>query len=95
MRTSDLIEKFIVGGLEKGNASGGRLYIEDNKIINYGTCLAEIVHGNWYVNITKYSRTTTTHQNKIVRTLKERGQNPILLENVPMGSSSLTSRSYA
>jgi hypothetical protein len=90
MRTSDLIEKFIVGGLEKGNASGGRLYIEDNKLINYGTCLAEVKHGNWYVNITKYSRTTTTHQNRIVRTLKERGHNPILLDLMPMGVQKLT-----
>jgi hypothetical protein len=81
MRTSDLIEKFIVGGLEKGNASGGRLYIEDNKIINIRYLLSRGRSTvTWYVNITKYSRTTTTHQNKIVRTLKERGQNPILLD---------------
>jgi hypothetical protein len=90
MKTAELIEKFVVGGLEKGNASGGRLYIEDNKIMNYNTCLAEIVRGTWYVNITKYSRTTTTHQNKIVRTLKERGQNPVLLDLMPIGVQKLT-----
>jgi len=92
MRTADLIDKFIIGGLEKGDASNGRLYIEDNKIMNYNTCLAEIVHGNWYVNITKYSPTTSKHQNRIVRGLKERGHNPILLDLMPIGCQKLSLR---
>jgi hypothetical protein len=92
MTTKDLIVEF-VNGATKGKASGGRLYIEGNKLINYGTCLAEVVNGTWYVNVTKYSRTTTTHQNYLNRYLNECGIAPILLDDVPMGCTEISTAS--
>lgn len=90
MKTNEVVEAY-VRGEEKGKASGGRLYIEGTKLFNSGTCLAERAYGVWYVNMTKYSRTTTTHQNRVLRGLAERGANTVVLEHVPMGTGTLSS----
>jgi hypothetical protein len=90
MRTNELVEAY-VRGAESGKASGGRLYIEGTKLINYHTCLAEIKHGVFYVNMTKYSPTTSKHQNRLLRELRSYGATPIILEAVPEGTQSLSS----
>lgn len=74
MTTIDLVENFVFGG-RKGNASGGRLYISGDKLYNYGTCIAERKNGKIIVNITKYSPTTSKHQNRLIAILDR--------ENIP------------
>jgi hypothetical protein len=92
MTTYELVKEFIQGA-EKGKASGGRLYIEGNKLMNYNTCLAEASGGVWYLNMTKYSRTTTTHQNRLHRELLGYRVLPVVLDDVPIGAQDL--KSYA
>lgn len=85
----DLIIAFIEGANE-GMAVGGKLRIEDNRIFNYATCLVEAnEERGWLMNVTKYSPTTSTYQNKIVKHLDKYRAFPTYLESIPKGTRSL------
>ena len=65
MTTVELIKNFIAGATE-GKASGGRLRIENDKLINYNTTIAQRKNGlGVIINMTKYSPTTSKHQNRL------------------------------
>ena len=79
--TKDIINNFLWGHTN-GKASGGRLYIEGNKLINYGTTIAQRIDGRVVLNKTKYSPTTSKHQNVIHRECPNIGT----VQDIPMGT---------
>jgi hypothetical protein len=70
------------------------LHIEDDKLFNYDTCIAERwekLGGQEYgfvVNVTKYSQSTTTIQNMLLREIPEDLIAQCLV-GMPMGVDSL------
>lgn len=66
MKNSELINNFI-NGSRKGK--GSNLKIENNKLINYYTCIAfrNTLNNEIVLNNQHYSQTTTIHQNRIKR----------------------------
>lgn len=64
MRNGDLVSNFINGACE---GKGSNLKIEGNRLINYTTCIAYRLGNTIYLNSTKYSQTTSRHQNQIRR----------------------------
>lgn len=83
--TKDVIQGFISGD-DKGKASGGRLFIEDGKLINYGTVIAQRSNEGLIINATKYSMTTTKHQNVLLNSAYGIVTTVV---DVPMGASDL------
>lgn len=59
---------------------GRTLYTWNNKLINYSTTIAYIENNILYLNITKYSVTTSKIQNMIDRLSKDYGYAPIYYE---------------
>lgn len=72
MTTYEVIEAFARGEMS-GAASKckyypqGRLRIEGNKLYNYNTVIAYWFNGIMLINGTKYSTTTSKHQNRLKR----------------------------
>lgn len=72
MTVSEVIEAF-ARGMQSGGASKcksypqGRLRIEGNKLYNYNTVIAYWFNGIMLINGTKYSTTTSKHQNRLKR----------------------------
>ena len=72
MTVREVIEAF-VRGMQSGGASKcksypkGRLRIEGNKLYNYNTVIAYWFNGIMLINGTKYSKTTSVHQNRLKR----------------------------
>lgn len=62
MRNRDLIFEFLTGGRF---GTGSNLCIRGNKLINYQTPIAIWHGGVLYLNVKKYSPTTTRNQNLI------------------------------
>lgn len=87
MTTQDLLTAF-VNGQTSGNASDKRLYIEGDRLYNYATCIAERYAGGFIVNVTKYSPTTSKHQNRLLRLLPV--NNTIIVTGLRMGAYRLT-----
>lgn len=87
MTTQNVVEHF-VWGEEKGKASGGRLRIEGKRLINFDTTIAQRMDNLVIINITKYSPTTTKHQNRLCRMIGE-NDNVIFVSNVPVGAYDL------
>lgn len=54
---------------------GRTLYTRDNELINYNTRIAYIEGNTLYINVKKYSSTTSTIQNKIKSLGKEYNYN--------------------
>ena len=78
MRVEELVLNYISGG-NMGQASGGRLRIEGDDLINYSTVIAtRDNNGEIILNGERYSRSTTRHQNVIRRRSEHR---EILFEN--------------
>lgn len=72
MTVHEVIEAF-ASGATSGGASKckeypqGRLRIEGNKLYNYDTVIAYWFNGIMLINGTKYSSTTSKHQNRLKR----------------------------
>lgn len=65
MRNYDLVLNFLAGAT---TGKGSNLYIDDNKLINYSTCIAFRKDSRTIVlNGQRYSQTTSIHQNRIRR----------------------------
>lgn len=79
MRTSELINNFI-GGATKGKASN--MHIDGDRLFNYNTVIAQYMGGRLVINKTKYSPTTTKHQNRLLREFTEAET----VEKVPMNA---------
>ena len=87
----DVIHAFIHGGTKTKTKN---LRIEDNKLINYGTAIAERYEKmddelGYVVNTTKYSQSTSTIQNALVRELDDRGIYFTNIRSVKKGAESL------
>jgi len=83
MTTQNLVKEFLYGAT-KGKASS--LRIEGDKLFNYGTVIAQRINGVVVLNATRYSMTTTKHQNR----LKAELPNARTVNGVPMGTTDLT-----
>ena len=72
MTTHEVIEAFARGEMSGGasrckNYPKGRLRIEGDKLYNYNTVIAYWFNGIMLINGTRYSRTTSVHQNRLKR----------------------------
>ena len=68
MKNIDVIKKFI-GGEVKGETTN--LYIQGDNLINYSTIIAKRTsNGQFLLNTTKYSRSTSVIQNALKFELK-------------------------
>jgi hypothetical protein len=91
MKNIDVIKTFANGGAK---AKTKNLRIEGDRLMNYDTCIAERwakLGGEEYgfvVNVTKYSQSTTTIQNKLVDIIPE-DLVANYMRNIPMGTDSL------
>lgn len=91
MRNQNVIENFIHQIFE---GKGSNLYIDNNKLVNYNTTIAQWENGTLLLNVTKYSQTTSKNQN-IIKKLAENLINVIELDNVPMNTYNLKKYHYA
>jgi hypothetical protein len=62
---------------------GDTIYSYGTAIATYGDYIDEVV-----VNVTKYSPTTSTHQNAILVQLRKEGYSVVEVESLPLGVSS-------
>lgn len=85
MRNKEVIDKF----LQKLPASGSNLYSTGDKLINYNTTIAEWDSGRLYINNTKYSKTTSTHQNYIIYRTRYSDLVNLNKTNIPRGTTNL------
>ena len=72
MTVHEVIEAFARGAISGGASRckeypQGRLRIEGNKLYNYDTVIAYWFNGIMLINGTKYSKTTSVHQNRLKR----------------------------
>ena len=87
----DVLKSFVNNGTLK---KAGNLRIEGDKLFNYDTCIAERwakIGGKEFgfvVNVTKYSQSTTTIQNKLIKLL-EHDSMVRYLAPLPIGVDSL------
>lgn len=86
MTTQDLIQAF-VNGETRGDASGGRLSILGDRLFNYSTCLAQRIGDDFIVNVTKYSPSTSKHQNKLLRLIPT--MHLITVQGLKLGANDL------
>jgi hypothetical protein len=82
----DVVEAFFNG---QSNVKTTNLYIEDNKLVNYATTLAERVpqeSGEYHfiINETKYSRSTSAIQTMIRRCASSHSHKTV--DGKPMGT---------
>lgn len=65
-RNNDFIEYFVRGGRDQKRCNN--LYIEDDKLFNYNTVIAQVGDdGYLYINMTKYSTSTSRIQNYLLK----------------------------
>lgn len=64
--TNQVIQDFMYGST-KGKASSVR--IEGDKLMNYNTVIAQRINEAVVINKTKYSPTTSKHQNVLLRSM--------------------------
>lgn len=78
---SDFLEDYILFEGENKQEKSSNLYINDNgELINYYTRIAYFKDGDLYLNITKYSQTTSVNQNKLIALANKYGINVIKYE---------------
>jgi hypothetical protein len=83
MSNENVIKTFLSGGqaktplrtIQNGYYSykGRTLYTEENNLINYRTTIATLKDNKLYLNINKYSNTTSHIQSKIRRIASSKG----------------------
>lgn len=61
MRNIEVVKEFIRGN----RASGSNLTSTGDKLFSYNTCITQFIDGTLYINITRYSATTSRHKNYI------------------------------
>lgn len=66
MRNVDVCEEFARGN----EANGSNLSTDGERLWSYGTVIAQRVRGRVIMNLTKYSVTTSRHQNYMRRALR-------------------------
>jgi len=84
VKNEQLVNNFLMGET-KGKASN--LEIRGDKLVNYGTTIAQRVNGVIVLNLTKYSMSTTRIQNML---RKEMPNARTTSTDVPRGAKDLT-----
>ncbi len=86
MKTNqDIINAFVMGKSDVSNRNL-RTNFNGTKLINYSTVIAQRINEKWYVNVTKYSPTTSKIQGYVRYTLGTYTE----VSGVPMGTFDLT-----
>lgn len=75
----------VVRAWERGKEchKASSIWTDGRRIMSYGTCLVENVGGRLYLNRTRYSVTTTVHQNALAAYF---GDRVIEIDDVPRGA---------
>lgn len=86
MRNIEVIKQFL--NKSSGNSDSGNLISTGDRLFSYNTCIAEWIDDDDYViiNTTKYSSTTSRHQNMLKNKLI---YSSIQLINVPINTRRL------
>ena len=66
------------------------IWTDGTTVYSYQTAIAVTLPSGVILNRTPYSVTTTTHQNGLAVGLEEEGTTFLVVENVPIGTMSLT-----
>lgn len=85
MRNKEVIDRFLQGL----PAWGSNLYSTGDKLVNYNTTIAEWDSGRLYINNTKYSKTTSTHQNYMIFRTENSDWASLNKTDIPIGTTSL------
>lgn len=90
MKNSEVCKMF-VNGANEGNGSNMRIF--NNRLYSYNTCICERFvnergYYNFIMNETKYSVSTSRHQNYLHYAL--RNENVVEANSVPKGAESLS-----
>lgn len=78
MRWKEVIDKFVC----KQYGSGSNCMSIGEKLYSYNTCIGQWVGNVVYINITKYSNTTTKLQNYLVLKARNCGLDVVILDNI-------------
>lgn len=99
MTNKEFIQKFCTGNFDEDKVYRcGNLTIQDDRLFSYSTCIAEFKYNPHivYINMTKYSPTTSRHQN-LMRKYFEIYRSEFcweLLTNVPINTKNLSRYDY-
>jgi hypothetical protein len=77
---NNVISAYLEGGYTEGRDINKSITFIDNKIYSYEALIGEIVDNNLFLNKNKYSKTTSTMQNQLIKEGKNYGYN-ILVRN--------------
>lgn len=88
MKNSQIVEDFFNGYKSEYKNKSRSVRIEKNKLFSYDTCIAQYVNGICYMNLTKYSSTTSKIQYLIKQYITI---NTRICKDVPRDSSSIVS----
>lgn len=80
-------EVFIAWLNHRTHKSNGSIWTDGEKIFSYKTILVQKIDGEVYLNRTKYSPTTSNHQNGLAVLLTK--INPIEIVDIPRGTNDL------
>ena len=86
MKTKEVIDNFLN---KRFDYKASSLYSKEDKIINYNTILAQWFGDTLLINITKYSTTTSKHQNRLVESADEKGIQYYTVSDIPMDINNL------
>jgi flagellar basal body rod protein FlgC len=87
MKNVDVIRTFINGGRK---AKTTNLEIVNSNLFNYNTVIAEYTNEYGLIlNVTKYSQSTSTIQNALIRELKDAGIAYVTVSGLGRGASRL------
>lgn len=89
MKNESVIVHFVERTYVDATNHSDSLRKEGNKLMNYGTCIAQFVAGVLYINETKYSSTTSKLQNMVKR---HAAGDFKLLNNIEIGTRDLESQ---
>ena len=78
MRWREVIDKFVF----KEFGSSSNCMSTEEKLYSYNTCIGQWVGNVVYINITKYSNTTTKLQNYLMLKAKDSGLDVEILDNI-------------
>lgn len=82
MKNIEVVEAF-ERGIRDATSHTGNLYIDENKLVNYNTTIAQWDNDRMIINKTKYSVSTSKIQGMIY------GHNAIEVKGVPMNAFDL------
>lgn len=85
---ADFIKDFVENRTSKREQ--GSVSVVGDKLYSYNTVIAEREYNYMLVNMTKYSPTTTVHQNLVMKFADNRElPRKVIIEHVPVGTQTL------